>query len=187
MAEKLTPMMRQYRRIKSEIAEDVILMFRLGDFYEMFFEDAARAAPILNVALTKRAGYPMCGIPYHAIDSYLGKLIRAGRKIAICDQMEDPALAKGIVRREVTRIITPGTITEEAALSDDRNNYIAAIASSGKEFGLAALELSTGELIVENHPTRDSLRDAIHRIAPGEGIAPTYEGESGPEIGRAHV
>ena len=181
MAEKLTPMMRQYRRIKSEIAEDVILMFRLGDFYEMFFEDAARAAPILNVALTKRSGYPMCGIPYHAVDSYLGKLIRAGRKIAICEQMEDPALAKGIVRREVTRIITPGTITEEAALSDDRNNYIAAIASSGNEFGLAALELSTGELIVENHPTRDSLRDAIHRIAPGEGIAPTSEGEPGPD------
>jgi len=110
-AESLTPMMRQYRRMKSEIDGDVILMFRLGDFYELFFEDAVIAAPILGVTLTKRSGYPMCGVPYHAIDSYLAKLIRANRKIAICDQMDIPAAAKGIVRREVTRIVTPGTIT----------------------------------------------------------------------------
>ena len=87
MAENLTPMMRQYQRIKSEVAEDVIVMFRLGDFYEMFFEDAGRAAPVLGVALTKRSGYAMCGIPYHALDAYLAKLIRANLKIAICDQM----------------------------------------------------------------------------------------------------
>jgi DNA mismatch repair protein MutS len=176
MSDKFTPMMRQYRRIKSEIDPDVILMFRLGDFYELFFEDAKYAAPILNVALTKRSGYPMCGVPHHAMDSYLGKLIRAGCKVAICEQMEDPAAAKGIVRREITRIITPGTITEEGALEDERNNYIAAISHfPGKGFGLAALELSTGELIVENHENIASLIDAIYRIAPCEGIVPISE------------
>ena len=97
-SEELTPMMRQYRRIKAELPEGVILLFRLGDFYEMFFEDARAAAPILGVALTQRAGTPMCGVPYHAIDAYLAKLIRAGKKAAICDQMEDPSQAKGIVR-----------------------------------------------------------------------------------------
>ncbi|MFA7054087.1 MAG: DNA mismatch repair protein MutS, partial [Kiritimatiellia bacterium] len=93
--EELTPMMRQYRRIKAELPDGVILLFRLGDFYEMFFEDARAAAPILGVALTQRAGTPMCGVPYHAIDAYLAKLIRAGKKAAICDQMEEPSQAKG--------------------------------------------------------------------------------------------
>ena len=106
-AEELTPMMRQYRRIKSELPAGAILLFRLGDFYEMFFDDAREAAPILGVALTRRGGTPMCGVPYHALDAYLAKLIRAGRKAAVCDQVEDPAKAKGIVRREVTRVVTP--------------------------------------------------------------------------------
>ena len=125
--EVLTPMMRQYRRVKGEIDGDVILMFRLGDFYEMFFEDAVAAAPVLGVTLTKRSGYPMCGIPYHALDSYLAKLIRANRKIAICDQMEAAGATKGIVRREVTRIVTPGTVTEEEVLVADQHSFLAAV------------------------------------------------------------
>ena len=109
MTEKLTPMMRQYRRIKSELPEGVILFFRLGDFYEMFFEDAQRAAPVMGIALTKRNNTPMCGIPFHALDSYLAKMVRAGLKVAICDQVEEASAGKGIVRREVERIVTPGT------------------------------------------------------------------------------
>lgn len=176
MAENVTPMMRQYQRIKSEISEDVILMFRLGDFYEMFYEDAQRAAPILGVALTKRAGYPMCGVPYHAIDAYLAKLVKAGKKIAICEQVEDPATAKGIVRREITRIITPGTITEENILVDNLNNYLVSVVSNnGKtssEYVIAALDLSTGELFAEILESEVAAIDALQRIAPGEGIVP---------------
>lgn len=169
-------MMRQYHRIKSEIAEDVILMFRLGDFYELFFEDAKRASPILGATLTQRSGYPMCGIPYHALDTYLAKLIRANCKVAICEQVEDPAQAKGIVRREITRIVTPGTVTEENVLRDDRNNYIVAIAGDvDKGFVFAALDISTGELFVEDHAETATLIDAIRRLAPGEGIAPAAE------------
>lgn len=181
MAEKLTPMMRQYHRIKSEIDEDVILMFRLGDFYEMFFEDAKRASPILGATLTQRSGYPMCGVPYHALDTYLAKLIRANCKIAICEQVEDPAQAKGIVRREVTRIVTPGTVTEEHVLQDDRNNYIVALAGDSQSgFAFAALDISTGELFVEDHAESATLVDAIRRLAPGEGIAPAAEDDQTP-------
>ena len=175
-------MMRQYRRIKSEIDDDVLLMFRLGDFYEMFFEDAKTASPILGVALTKRAGSVMCGVPYHALDAYLAKLVRAGRKIAICDQMEDPALAKGIVRREITRVVTPGTVTEENILADDRNNYLAAVAVSepcrggGRRYAAAALDLSTGELVAEMADGEEEAVSALRRIAPGEGIVPRDDG-----------
>lgn len=183
MAESLTPMMRQYQRIKSEVAEDVIVMFRLGDFYEMFFEDAVRAAPILGVALTKRNGYSMCGVPHHALDAYLAKLIRANFKIAICEQMEDPATAKGIVRREITRIVTPGTVTEETVLRDDRNNYLVALADGGtRGLGLAALELSTGELSVETHDSPASLVDSLRRLAPGEGLTPSEDGRPDPAL-----
>jgi len=163
----LTPMMRQYRRIRSELADDVILLFRLGDFYEMFFEDAQVAAPILNVALTKRGGVPMCGVPYHALDGYLSKLILAGRKAALCEQMEDPATTKGIVRREVTRIVTPGTIIEHEMLDAARNNYLAAIYRS-RIYGLALLDLSTGEFAVEELDNSNVLRDLLRRYAPSE-------------------
>jgi DNA mismatch repair protein MutS len=165
--EELTPMMRQYRRIKAELPEGVILLFRLGDFYEMFFDDAREASPILGVALTHRAGSPMCGVPYHAIDAYLAKLIRAGKKAAICDQMEDPAQAKGIVRREVTRVITPGTVTEDEILDAARNNYLAAL-YAGKQFGLALLDLSTGAFTVEAVADAVALAEHLKRYAPSE-------------------
>ena len=180
MAEALTPMMRQYQRIKSEVASDILLMFRLGDFYEMFYDDAQIAAPILGVALTKRAGYPMCGVPYHAVDVYLAKLVRAGKKIAICDQMEDPALAKGIVRREITRIVTPGSITEENILSDEKNNYLVAGAvgpfdknkADASKLAIAAIDISTGELFAEEAESFAEGVSIIRRLAPGEGIVP---------------
>ena len=167
-SEELTPMMRQYRRIKSELPEGVILLFRLGDFYEMFFEDARAAAPILGVALTQRAGTPMCGVPYHAIDAYLAKLIRAGKKAAICDQMEDPAQAKGIVRREVTRVITPGTVTEDEILDASRNNFLASLYAVNTGIGLALLDLSTGVFMAEIVPDIPSLMEALKRYAPSE-------------------
>ncbi len=168
-ADELTPMMRQYRRIRSELPEDALLLFRLGDFYEMFFEDAKIAAPILGVALTRRGGTPMCGVPYHALDNYLARLVRAGRKAAICEQVEDPATAKGIVRREVTRVVTPGTVIEEAILDDAQNNYLAALYhDGGEDFGLALMDLSTGAFWVEGVRGRDPLRDTLRRHGPSE-------------------
>ncbi len=170
--EALTPMMRQYRRIKSEIEADTILLFRLGDFYELFFEDAQRAAPILGVTLTRRNGYPMCGVPYHALDSYLAKLVRANCKVALCEQVEDPATAKGIVRRELTRVITPGTVTEDEVLAADEPAYLAALHAvegpSGPVLGLALLDLSVGQLLVEEHASDASLRDSLQRTRPRE-------------------
>jgi DNA mismatch repair protein MutS len=171
-SDALTPMMRQYRRIKAELPGGVLLLFRLGDFYELFFDDAREAAPLLGVALTQRVGVPMCGVPYHAVDTYLAKLIRAGRKAAVCDQMEDPAAAKGIVRREVTRVVTPGTVTEDAILESGRNNYLAAICRGGAGWGLALLDLSTGAFTVEEAAGDDALRDNLRRHAPSECLVP---------------
>ena len=164
MADELTPMMRQYLRIKSEIPKGAILMFRLGDFYEMFGEDAVVASPILGATLTHRGDQPMCGVPYHALNTYLAKLIRAGMTAALCDQVEDPKLAKGLVRREVTRIVTPGTVTEDGLLDECANNYIAAVSGQG----LALLDLSTGEFSVEGFETEAKLDDALARYRPAE-------------------
>lgn len=168
MADDLTPMMRQYLRIKSEIPKDAILMFRLGDFYEMFGGDAIRAAPVLGATLTHRGNTPMCGIPYHALNTYLAKLIRAGMTAALCDQVENPKLAKGLVRREVTRIVTPGTITEDGLLDECVNNYIAAVSG----LGLSLLDLSTGEFSVEPFESEQRLSDAMARYRPAETLSP---------------
>ncbi len=167
-----TPMMAQYRRAKAEIAPDTILFFRLGDFYEMFFEDAVVAADILGIALTKRQSVPMCGVPYHAVDLYLAKLLRAGKKVALCDQMEDPALAKGIVKREVTGIVTPGTVLTDSMLDAARPNYLAGLHRAGKLFGLAMLDLSTGDFWMEEAADPDALFDDLARYAPPEVILP---------------
>ena len=165
-------MMRQYRSIKKDLSDDTILFFRLGDFYEMFYEDAKETAPILDIALTKRNRMPMCGIPYHQLDSYLAKMIRAGRKVAICEQMEDPADAKGIVKREVTRVVTPGTVLEEHVLDADRNNYLAGLCRDGDTLGLAFLDLSTGEFWIEECDEPDAVHDTLQRMAPSECIVP---------------
>jgi len=161
-------MMRQYLRIKSEIPRGAILMFRLGDFYEMFGEDAITASPVLGATLTHRGNQPMCGVPYHALNTYLSKLIRAGMTAALCDQVEDPKSAKGLVRREVTRIVTPGTVTEDGLLDECANNYIAAV----YETGLALLDLSTGEFSVESFESVPRLDDALARYRPAEILRP---------------
>ena len=173
MSEELTPMQRQYRAIKRELPPGSILMFRLGDFYEMFGEDAIAASPILGATLTQRGGQPLCGIPYHALDAYLAKLIRAGKTAAICDQMEDPKLVKKgqVVRREVTRIVTPGTVTEDGLLDADANCYVAAVADTG----LALLDLSTGEFSVEQFASQEKLSDALARYRPAELVVPKAE------------
>ena len=166
MAEELTPMMRQYLAIKREVPAGAIVMFRLGDFYEIFGEDAIVAAPILGATLTHRGNQPMCGVPHHALNAYLAKLIRAGKTAALCDQMEDPKLAKGLVRREVTRIVTPGTVTEDGLLDETANNYVAA--ASG--LALALLDLPTGEFFVETFPTVAKFDEALERFRPAELI-----------------
>lgn len=167
MAEELTPMMRQYLAIKREVPVGAIVMFRLGDFYEMFGEDAVVAAPILGATLTKRGNQAMCGIPYHALNSYLAKLIRAGKTAALCEQVEDPKTAKGLVRREVTRIVTPGTVTEDGILDETLNNYVAAVSG----LAIALLDLPTGEFSVEEFASVEKLVEAIERYRPAETIA----------------
>src|SRR5207249_249116 len=140
---QLTPMMAQYRRIKSELPKDALLLFRLGDFYEMFFENATAGAQLLNVALTKRGVVPMCGIPFHAANNYIARILRAGRKVAICDQVEE-ARPGQLVKREVTQILSPGTHFDERMLNAERNNFLAAVYAPGKTYGLAVVDLTTG-------------------------------------------
>src|SRR5213593_4874215 len=140
---QLTPMMAQYRRIKSELPKDALLLFRLGDFYEMFFEDAQVGAQILNVALTKRGVIPMCGIPFHAAHSYIGKLLKAGRKVAICEQLEE-ARPGQLVKRDVTQILSPGTHFDERMLAAEKNNFLAAVYCLDRKFGIAVADLTTG-------------------------------------------
>src|ERR1700744_6159109 len=138
--------MPQYLRIKGELPRETILLFRLGDFYEMFFEDAQAGAALLNVALTKRGTIPMCGIPFHAANGYIARLLKAGRKVAICEQLEE-ARPGALVKREVTQILSPGTHFDERMLTAERNNFLAAISPSGKSFGLALVDLTTGEFL----------------------------------------
>ena len=168
MAAELTPMMRQYLAIKREVPQGAIVMFRLGDVYEMVGEDAIVAAPILGATLTHRGDQPMCGVPYHALNSYLAKLIRAGKTAALCDQVEDPKTAKGLVRREVTRVVTPGTVTEDGLLDETANNYVAAVSG----LGLALLDLSTGEFAVEQFAAQEKLDEALERYRPAEMFTP---------------
>ena len=155
--------------MKREIPQGAILMFRLGDFYEMFGEDAVVASPILGATLTHRGSQPMCGVPYHALNAYLAKLIRAGKTAALCDQVEDPKTAKGLVRREITRIVTPGTVTEDGLLDETANNYVGAVSG----LGLALLDLSTGEFCVEEFTTEAKLAEGLERANPAEMLEAT--------------
>ncbi len=170
MAKTHTPMMEQYRRIRRDLPEGTILFFRLGDFYEMFMDDAKEAARILDITLTKRHDTPMCGIPFHAAEGYLSQLIDAGKKVAICEQIEDPATAKGIVKREVTRIVTPGTILDEATLDRTCNNYLAGLIRADNHFGLAMLDLSTGTFWIEESLSIEALAGNLARYSPQECI-----------------
>ena len=168
---QLTPMMAQYRRIKGELPKDALLLFRLGDFYEMFFEDAQTGAQLLNVALTKRGVIPMCGIPFHAANTYIGRLLRAGRKVAICDQMED-ARPGQLVKREVTQILSPGTHFDERMLAAERNNFLAAVCPAGGAFGLACADLTTGDFMTTELETGAALLAELERLRPAELIYP---------------
>ncbi|GBD26428.1 DNA mismatch repair protein MutS [bacterium HR30] len=169
---KLTPMMEQYLRLKAEYP-DALLFFRLGDFYELFFDDAERAAPILDVALTTRSRkdevpIPMCGVPHFAVQNYLAKLLAAGLKVAICEQMEDPATAKGLVQRAVVRVVTPGTVTEEECLDPRLPNYLVALAGHGEAFTMVAVDVSTGEMQTFRAGDRTALWDTLFRLDPRE-------------------
>ncbi len=172
--ERLTPAMRQYMEIKAR-HRDAILFFRMGDFYEMFFEDAKVAARVLGIALTSRdkeRKIPMCGIPYHSAQSYISKLIREGYKVAICEQVEDPKEAKTIVKREVVRVITPGTVLEEEMLDATNHNYLAAALWNGKRGGLSFMDLSTGEFRLTEFAELGHLKDEIRRLEPAELVLP---------------
>src|SRR6058998_1415469 len=166
---QLTPMMAQYRRIKGELPQDALLLFRLGDFYEMFFEDAQIGAQLLNVALTRRGVVPMCGIPHHAAGGYIGRLLKAGRKVAICDQMED-ARPGQLVKREVTQILSPGTHFDERLLTAERNNFLAAVHVVGKNFGLALADLTTGDFLATELEGEAALLTELQRLRPSEII-----------------
>ncbi|MFW5727113.1 MAG: DNA mismatch repair protein MutS [Spirochaetia bacterium] len=165
-----TPMMQQYKRIKSQNS-DAILFFRLGDFYEMFDRDAKEVSHLLNLTLTKRNGIPMCGIPYHAANSYIPRLLRAGKKIAICEQTTAPEKGKGIVEREVIEIVTPGTITEEEYLDQHKNNYLVSIGAHPHGIALCYIDISTGECAVRDFPFQlndELLREELSRLDPTE-------------------
>ena len=167
--EVLTPMMQQYQSVRRNLPPETLLLFRLGDFYEMFFEDARTAAPILNVALTKRGQMPMCGVPYHAADGYIAKLIKAGKRVAICDQIGDAQPGK-IVRRELTQVISPGTVSDINLLEASRNNFLAAIYEHGGAFGFAFVDTSTGEFRLTELPNTMALEDELARVSPAEVI-----------------
>ncbi len=167
--ENLTPMMRQYREVKNNIPDDAILFFRLGDFYEMFFDDAVRGSKLLDITLTRRNSVPMCGIPFHALDNYLPKLAQSGVKIAIADQVEDPKLVKGIVKREVTRIITPGTLIDTSTLIPTQNNYLAAVSLTTKnKYGLAYIDVSTGVFKITELDSIEELMNELLRLQTKE-------------------
>jgi DNA mismatch repair protein MutS len=168
-------MMQQFLRIKAEYPE-TLLFYRMGDFYELFFEDAKKASRLLDITLTKRgqsAGepIPMCGIPYHALDSYLGKLVKAGESIAICEQIGDPATSKGPVERQVARVVTPGTLTEESLLQDRRENLLCCIFHQRSSWGIASLEISSGRFVVSQVDSDEMLGAEIARLNPVEIIA----------------
>jgi DNA mismatch repair protein MutS len=176
MASSDTPLMQQWREAKSR-HRDSLLFFRVGDFYELFHGDAEEGAKLLGLTLTSRnngaaAKVPLAGVPAKALDDYLSRLVRMGRRVAICDQVEDPALAKGIVKREVTETVTPGTVLSDDLLTERRNNYLVALVGAGAEsFGMALLDISTGELAVQSVPAQE-LRAELGRLEPSEILIP---------------
>ncbi|MGB4033865.1 MAG: hypothetical protein WBM21_03390, partial [Christensenellales bacterium] len=186
---KLSPMMRHYKELKEKYP-DTILLYRLGDFYEMFFEDAIESSKILDLTLTgrdcgleKRA--PMCGVPYHAVDNYIARLINAGKKVAVCEQLSQPGDQKGMVKRDVIRVITPGTVAEEEMLDKSQNNFIAAAVCFNNRFSTAWLDISTGEFYVkEFEEDKDALdvEDFLLTISPKEIISNAIMADIGCEF-----
>ncbi|MDO8644055.1 MAG: DNA mismatch repair protein MutS, partial [bacterium] len=175
----LTPMLRQYLEIKEQ-HKDAILFFRLGDFYEMFFDDAVTASKILDIALTSRNRnepnpVPLCGIPYHAASGYISKLIEKGKKVAICEQVEDPATAKGIVKREVVQVITPGLITELEQMRSKENNYLVCFQKNGPRWGVSFLDLLTGDFKYSELSQEEEVLDLLSFLSPQEILYPESE------------
>lgn len=170
--EQHTPMMQQYLKIKAE-NPDILLFYRMGDFYELFFDDAKKAAALLDISLTKRGSsgglaIPMAGVPYHSVEGYLAKLIQLGESVAICEQIGDPATSKGPVERKIVRIVTPGTISDEALLPERQDNLIAAVYQEKDYFGLATLDMTSGRFQISEHQERESLQAELQRISPVE-------------------
>ena len=171
---EMTPMMTQYLKTKEEY-KDCILFYRLGDFYEMFFDDAKTVSKELELTLTGKAcgleeRAPMCGVPFHAAETYLNRLIKKGYKVAICEQVEDPKEAKGLVAREVTRVVTPGTTIDSVALDESRNNYLCSIAYFSGRFGFAFADITTGDFFLSETDSIKSLYDEIGKFSPTELI-----------------
>ena len=160
-------MMDQYLRMKKGLPEDVLLFFRLGDFYEMFFEDAKEASAILGLTLTKRHGIPMCGVPHHSAEGYIGRLVKGGKRVAIAEQTTIPQPGK-LVERELTRVISAGTLADMNLLDSSRHNYIVALYRDKKRFGLACVDHTTGEFSVAQFEHMDLLLDELSRINPSE-------------------
>ena len=164
---KLTPMMQQYREMRDQLPDDTLLLFRLGDFYELFEKDAETGASILGITLTKRHDMPMAGIPFHAADNYISKVLAAGRKVAIVDQVETPQPGK-LVKRALTRIITPGTSLDGSQLQDKENSYLAAIDYSRRVFRASWLDLTTGEFLIAASENPEELLPVLASIGPRE-------------------
>ena len=167
MSDTLTPMMQQYQGIRRTLPPDTLLLFRLGDFYEMFFDDAKEASALLNVALTKRNGTPMCGVPFHAAESYIARLVKAGRRVAICDQVSEPQPGK-IVERQLTQIVSPGTVSDLHLLDAKKNNFLAAVFEKSGVIGFACVDLSTGEFRLTELADEAALQDELARVCPAE-------------------
>jgi DNA mismatch repair protein MutS len=167
-------MMAQYLAMRKSLPADIILFYRLGDFYEMFFEDAKTAAPILNVALTKRGGTPMCGVPYHAAQNYIARLLKAGKRVAIAEQTSE-AIPGKLVEREIARILTAGSIDDLTLLDDQRPNYLAALSKSKSSYGLAAIDHTTGEFIIAEFADAAQLLDELARLSPSELLIPDHQ------------
>jgi len=171
-----TPVMQQYLRIKAE-HPGMLLFYRMGDFYELFYDDAEQAARLLDITLTKRgqsagAPIPMAGVPFHAVDNYLARLVKLGQSVAICEQIGDPATAKGPVERKVVRIVTPGTVTDEALLDERRDNLLAALHGQGERYGLAVLDLGSGRFAVQELTSSEALAGELERLRPAELLLP---------------
>ena len=180
-------MMQQYLAIKADHA-DALLFYRMGDFYELFFDDAKVASDLLDITLTARghagnAPIPMCGVPYHAADGYLARLVKLGRSVAICEQVGDPATSKGPVERRVQRIVTPGTLTDDALLETKSDSATAALYFTEDQIGLALLNLSSAQLLLQQLPTQDLLLEAITAIRPAEILLPASQ--AGCKVARA--